>query len=151
MQQRCSLIEINNQYITAEIGRGWELGPVGLMKEPGSDRLSILIPKEVLEKSFYTPAWFKQAVMADSRIPVCIKMSIDADRGPYDLGEVEFDESVMAWYRESVYKWNYIEFIFELVVKGKELEIFNGVSANTERTGNTKPLFWASVLKGNIH
>ena len=151
MQQRCSLIVISNQYVEKEIGRGWELGPVGLRKEPGSDRLSILVPKEVLEKTFCTPAMFKQAVMTDLRIPVSIKMSVEANRGLYNMGEVEFDETTMAWYRESIYKPNIVEFIFELVAKGKELKIFDGVSNSTEQSGDSKHLFWAPILKGNLY
>jgi len=151
MQQSVSLVNLSNQYITNVIGKGWELGPVVIQQEPGSDSLSILLDKNTLDNSFITLKQFKQAVMTDLRIPIKLNISVEAKRGEFDLGPIEFDESVMVWYKESRFKATYVELIFETVAKGKELNIFNGIYATTKRSESCEPLFWASVRKRNIH
>lgn len=147
---KCNVIEFCGDLIEKNLGRNWNLGPVVVSKEPGSSRFSIFVSVETLDKSLVTVSEFKRAVLSGGVLPFTVKFSVNADRGLYDLGNIEFDDSVVCYYLETHYLGDKMEFVFEMVNRGKELVIFNELQTDNER-GDRKPLFWASIRKGDLY
>ena len=148
---KCDIIEFDGDVIQKNLGRKWDLGPVVVKKDLGSTSLSIFVGKDTLEHSLVSLSEFKRAVMVDGDVSFMIKFALENSRGEYDFGDIEFDDQAACWYRETHFYIDKIELNFEMVAKRKELSIFNGVSSKSEPTGVQKPLFWASVLKRDIH
>jgi hypothetical protein len=148
---RCGIVEFTGDHIIRNLGRCWDLGPVVVTKEPGSNILSIYVSQETLEHSLISLSEFKYALIAEGDLPLTVKFSVNVDRGLYDLGNIEFDDQAVCRYLETRFTSGKVELKFELVAKGKELCIFNEISDSTERTEYQKPLFWASILKRDIH
>jgi hypothetical protein len=129
----------------------WDLGPVEVMQDPGSSLISIVCLNETLSKSFITVQDFKQAVLSGISVPITIKFSVVADRGPYGFDNISFDDQAVCCYNNTVFSGDKTTFNFDVLAKGKELKIFNGNANNSQQSGNKKPLLWASILKGNLH
>ena len=148
----CSVVEIDGEQLKRELGRVWNLGPILVSQDKGSNLLSLIGTTETFEHSFVTLSEFKQTVMSTGvDIPFTVKISLNGDKGPYGFDPVNFNDIVMCRYKKTSVSGNRIELVFEMLGKGKELNIFNGNGNNGERTGDQKPLFWASILKGNLH
>ena len=148
---KCLLVRFESEALKKNLGRNWDLGPVVVSKELGSDSLSIFVKKDTLNSSLFSLSEFKAALLSEGDLPFQVHFSVNAGRGLYDLGDVEFDETIVCRYSETRFSMNKVEIVLKMVAKGKELGIFNGVSGITEQSGEQKPLFWASILKGNIH
>ena len=144
---KCNIVEFDGEQLQKNLGRIWDLGPVVVSKEPGSNFLSIIGTNDVFNKSFVTISEFKQAILQDPVFkPLIIKFSVEGNNDSYGFGVPDFDEQVLCKYIETVYKSNCIELKFELLAKGKELGIFNVNSVENKRAGDKKPLFWASLF-----
>ena len=148
---RCDLVEFDGDLVQMNLGRVWDLGPVVVSKDLGSSALSIIGLKETFDKSLITLTEFKRAILKGDQRPFMIKFAVNAEQGAYGYGSIEFDDKAMCTYVETKFDMNKIILNFDLVAKGKELVIFNGISGETKRTGDQKPLFWASVLKRDLY
>ena len=147
----CELISFDGEVIQREFHRSWDLGPVVVAQEPGSNCVSIGASSDIFENSFFQIAELKRILLSGGNLPVIIKFVREVDRGPYEMGAIEFEDQAVFRYIETKFFQDKIVLVFELLTKGKELKIFHGISSNEEQSGNQKPLFWASILKRNIH
>lgn len=148
---KCALVRFDSEQLKRNLGRSWDLGPIVVSKELGSSSLSIFVKKETVDAAIYSFSEFKGALLSEGDLPFRVQFALQEDRGLYGFGDVEFDETIVCRYLETRFTTSTIEIVLDMVAKGKELGIFNGVSSKTEQSGEQKPLFWSSILKGNIH
>lgn len=152
MIQKCELVEITGEQLKRKLGRVWNLGSVYVSQDPGSDLISIIGTRDTFDRSMMTIQEFKQAVLSEGiENPVTLKFSVAGDKGQYIYEVFQYDDIVVCRYKSIIYSSERIELIFEMLAKGKELKIFNGNTSDGEQQGKQKHLFWASVLKGNVH
>lgn len=144
---RCNVVEFDGKQLKKKLGRVWDLGPVVVSKEPGSNSLSIIGLRDTFGSSLVQLNEFKDAVLSDGfETPVIIRFSVSGDKGLYGMENIKFTDQASCWYRETRFSLDKIELVFEMIAKGKELCIFNGISCDAERDGVKKPLFWASLF-----
>lgn len=146
----CEVIEFSNDMIRQYMGRSWRLGPVIVMQDPSSDYIKVCFTSKQYKENQVAIKEFREAIGINSELPIQLRISVEGNRGPYGMGEIEFDDLVVCRMVETHFFSEMVEMSFEMIQKGKELRIFNGISDNEEQQGQ-KPLFWASILKGNIH
>ena len=147
MQRVCNLVEFGGKAIKEQLGRVWNLGPVLVTQERGSNLFTIKGDKKVFDSALTNYFDFKQALMnAGITKPVIIKFSISNDRGEYGLNPISFADTVACRYHSSSYSIDSIVIEMEIIAKGRELNIFDGISDNGEREGNKEFLFWSSLF-----
>ena len=147
MQRVCNLVEFGGKALKEQLGRVWNLGPVLVTQERGSNLFTIKGNKKVFDNALTNYSDFKQALMtAGVNNPVTIRFSISNDRGEYGLNPVSFADTVACRYHSSSYSIDSIVIEMEIIAKGRELNIFDGISDNDERKGSKELLFWSSLF-----
>ena len=147
----CEIVEFTNASILKYMGRSWSIGPVGVMQDPVKNIVKVCLTAKQYKDHQIAIREFREAIGANSALPILLKVSVEGNRGPYGMGEVEFDDRVTCKLQETHLYSEIVELVFEQLQKGKELKIFHGISDTGEQSGNKKPLFWASILKGHLH
>ena len=143
MKFTAGLIEFDNSVIEDVLSSPWQLESVLCEYDLENAKLSVFIDQNVMSASGVTVYDFKSAVYSNRTLPIIIRFDFDWEQDLFGLNNPEFDDSLSCKLDESHYQGGNVQMIFDVLNRGKELNIGNSNSTATER----KPLFWSSILE----